>query len=132
MRKISDTHYTEISDEEKSIDAFVGYVLENGIATDLDSALAFVIHVGASVKVATRDDTFRTYLEDEYVGGDAFLQRFPENETCSGYPEEPRRGWFYRLVRIDQRFRHWREGLFALDPYDGKTGLRIEDEEWRD
>lgn len=133
MRKISDTEWTDISPDQRRIMDIVDYLCEHGMS--LDEALHWLVMAPQAVTEALKDDVFREHLEDENTPGDMFLQRFPEDEpTCSGYPDEPvtRRGWFYRLVRIDQRFRHWWEGLWALDPYDGKTGLRIEDEEWRD
>lgn len=134
MRKISDVEWTDISPDERRLIDIVGYLCGNdGAGMAYDEALHWLVMLPPVLTECLKDDTFREHLEDENTGGDMMLQRFPENAapTCSGYPEE-RRGWFYRLVRFDQRVRHWIEGLFALDPYDGKTGLRIEDEEWHD
>lgn len=133
MRKISDTEWTDISMDERRVIDLVDYLCEKGMS--LDEALHWLVMLPPVLKELLKDDTFRGHLEDEYTPGDMMLQRFAENEpTCTGYQNEPtRRSWFHRLVRFDQALRHWWEGLWALDPYDGKTGLRIEDEdEWRD
>ena len=127
MRKVSDTEWTDISPDQRRFIDIVDYLCEHGM--DYDEALHWLVMVPQALTEALKDDVFREHLEDENTSGDMMLQRF--EPTCSGYPAE-RRGWFYRLVHFDQRVRHWLEGLFALDPYDGKTGLRIEDEEWHD